>query len=116
MTKEGKRLFHTFISVIMFLFIGDQLLKQVRSAIHNWSMDRIAVGMSEAEAIRVTGEHPYETTNSVKGIVVRDPISVFDFVFRNDSWDFRTVLIETGRVVAVRKGSKSGCIVFSMDY
>jgi len=115
MTNEGKR----FVVILVCTFIGfvvlDVVVKCARNALVDWRIDHVRIGISEAEAIRITGEYPFDASNGGRKIVVKDRSGVLDLIVGQNSYVVRTILLDGGKVVAVqkRRNEVNGCIIFS---
>jgi len=101
MRADNKR----FLIILACLFIGfpvvDVAVKWSRNAILQLRFDQVVVGMSEAEAIRLTGHDAFARTSNMKEIMVPVHQSLFETFFPPPSVDSQIVTIETGRVVGV---------------
>ncbi len=128
MRADNKR----FLIILACLLIGvpaiDIAVKWSRNAIQQLRFDLVTVGMSEAEAIRLTGhdsfartaevfrltDHdPLASTNNTRKIVVTREIvvwkhqSLFETIFPPNSAECQFINIETGTVVGTGVGGLS---------
>ena len=102
MKQESKRFAVILICTAVGFVVLDGVVKFAWNTIEERRVNHVCVGMTEADAIRVTGHEPFALTNGVKEIMVLDHESVFDMlVLQKMTSAGRTIRIESGRVVAV---------------
>lgn len=78
--------------------VADVSVKWVRNGVEDWRMGRVSSGMTEAEAVRVTGHPAIVVSNGVKQIAFAVHKSLLETLFSNGGSSSRIIIIQDGRV------------------
>jgi hypothetical protein len=100
MCADNKR----FLIILTCLFVGffavDALVKWARNTSQQMRLDRIEIGMPEAEVVSILGCVPHKETDGKNVFWVREHQSVFDLLFcAGSSRSGQTVEIQSGKVI-----------------
>ena len=119
MTKETKRFLVILLCTALVLIGADLAVQLVRNQVEAWRFRRVQPGMSEAQAIKLTGVRPYEdtivestfvngnqanfVTNRLRSIAQPWHASLLVTLFERHRADpIQRIIIETGRVTSVQ--------------
>ena len=102
MKYETKRFFVILAITTVSVFILDGLVKWTRNLLEDRVIDQIKIGMTEAEAVKITGKEAIPAKSDKRDILVLYHDSILDYLFlQKTTSSGRTIKIESGKVVSI---------------
>ena len=95
---DTSRFIVILVCTFVIFVVADVTIKWIRNGIEDWRMGRVSSGMSEAEAVRVTGHPAIVLSNGIKQIAFAVHESLFETLLSRSGSSARIIIIQDGRV------------------